>query len=83
VLELYDDREFIKRFRLDRQGIIFVTDLVRNSTSPTVRDNNCRNESYNDSAFPWTSLVFFFASIIYQFSNLSFLYILYSCECNF
>jgi len=39
VLELYDDRELIKRYRLDRQGIIFVTDLVRNSTSPTVRDN--------------------------------------------
>ncbi len=34
VLELYDDRELIKRYRLDHQGILFVTDLVRNSITP-------------------------------------------------
>ncbi len=27
VLELYDDRELIKRYRLDHQGILFVTDF--------------------------------------------------------
>ncbi len=40
VLELYDDRELIKRYRLDHQGILFVTDLVRNSITPqTIRNN--------------------------------------------
>ncbi len=40
VLELYDDRELIKRYRLDHQGILFVIDLVRNSiTSQTLRNN--------------------------------------------
>lgn len=47
----YDDRELIKRYRLHRKGILFVTDLVRNTiTSRTLR-NNARNESNNDSAF--------------------------------
>lgn len=47
----YDDREFIKLYRLDHKGILFVTDLVRNSiTSYTLR-NNAWNESNNDFAF--------------------------------
>ncbi len=39
---LQDDRELIRRYRLDRAGIVFVTDLIRyTQTSPTQR----RNES--------------------------------------
>ncbi len=40
VLELYDDRELIKRYRFDHQGILFVTDLVRNSLTPQTLRNN-------------------------------------------
>ena len=28
-LEMYDDRELIRRYRMDRAGILFVTDLIR------------------------------------------------------
>ncbi len=36
VLQTMDDSELIRRYRLDRAGIVFVTDLIRNSlTSPT------------------------------------------------
>ncbi len=40
MLELYDDRELIKRYRLDHQGILFVTDLVRNAITPQTLRNN-------------------------------------------
>lgn len=40
VFELFDDAELIKRYRLDRAGIIFVSDLVRDIISPlTLRSN--------------------------------------------
>ncbi len=33
---LQDDSELIRRYRLDRAGIVFVTDLIRDAlTSPT------------------------------------------------
>ncbi len=36
VLKTMDDSELIKRYRLDRAGIMFVTDLIREKlTSPT------------------------------------------------
>ena len=39
VLEEMSDAELIKRYRLDREGILFVTDLVRDRlTSPTNRN---------------------------------------------
>ena len=38
-LEMYDDRELIRRYRLDRDGILFVTDVIRDYiTSPTSRN---------------------------------------------
>ncbi len=54
VLELYDDRELIKRYRLDHQGILFVTDYrqkFNNSSNYTKQCFNCRTEGNNDSAF--------------------------------
>ncbi|MPC81649.1 hypothetical protein E2C01_076277 [Portunus trituberculatus] len=39
-LEMYDDRELITRYRLDRDGILFVTDLIRDDiTSPISRNS--------------------------------------------
>ena len=39
VLNELDDREFVKRYRLDRAGIIFVPDLVRERLRrPTARN---------------------------------------------
>ncbi len=36
VLQTTDDSELIRRYRLDRAGIVFVTDLIRDAlTSPT------------------------------------------------
>lgn len=34
LVNMYDDFELIKRFRLDRAGIMLVTDMVRDSISP-------------------------------------------------
>ncbi|KAK3871987.1 hypothetical protein Pcinc_014581 [Petrolisthes cinctipes] len=40
ILNLYDDSELVKRYRLDRGGIILITDFVRDAiTSPTNRSN--------------------------------------------
>lgn len=40
VLQSMDDCELIKRYRLDRAGIMFVTDIIRDKlTSPTQRRN--------------------------------------------
>ncbi len=45
VLQTMDDSELIRRYRLDRAGIVFVSDLIREKlTSPT----QCRNESNQD-----------------------------------
>ncbi|XP_041364333.1 putative nuclease HARBI1 [Gigantopelta aegis] len=38
---IYTDEELLKRFRLDRGGILFVTDLVRDAVSPST----CRNKA--------------------------------------
>ena len=36
---MYDDRELIRRYRLDRDGIMFMTDMIRDYiTSPTSRN---------------------------------------------
>lgn len=38
-LEIYDDRELIKRYMMDLTGILYVTDLIRDViTSPTSRN---------------------------------------------
>uniref|UniRef100_A0A8C2DXG6 Putative nuclease HARBI1 n=1 Tax=Cyprinus carpio TaxID=7962 RepID=A0A8C2DXG6_CYPCA len=40
VLQTLDDRELLRRYRLDRAGIMFVVDLLRDAiTSPTRRHN--------------------------------------------
>ncbi|XP_050710334.1 putative nuclease HARBI1 [Eriocheir sinensis] len=40
VFEALDDAELLRRYRLDRAGILFVTDLVRRTLeSPTMRNN--------------------------------------------
>ncbi len=40
VLEMFDNEQLIKRYRLDRAGIIFVSDLVRDVILPvTLRSN--------------------------------------------
>ncbi len=40
VLNDYSDEELISRYRLDRAGIVFVTNLVRDAQqSPTQRSN--------------------------------------------
>lgn len=40
VLNDLSDHELIRRYRLDRAGIVFVTDLVRDELeSPTLRNN--------------------------------------------
>lgn len=40
ILETMNDRELIKRYRLDHDGIMFVVDLIRDAlTSPTARSN--------------------------------------------
>lgn len=40
VLQTMDDSELLRRYRLDRAGIMFVTDLIRDAlTSPTQRRN--------------------------------------------
>ena len=40
ILQTLDDSELIKRHRLDRAGIMFVVDLIRDAlTSPTQRHN--------------------------------------------
>ena len=44
-LEMYDDRELIRRYRMDRAGILFVTDLIRDViTSPTSRNKSISAE---------------------------------------
>ncbi|XP_062849608.1 putative nuclease HARBI1 [Trichomycterus rosablanca] len=40
VFEMFDDFQLIKRYRLDRAGIIFVTDLVRDVISPSTTRSN-------------------------------------------
>ena len=38
-LEMFDDSELIRRYRLDRDGIMFVMDVIRDYiTSPTSRN---------------------------------------------
>ncbi len=40
VLQTMDDSELMRRYRLDRAGIVFVSDLIREKlTSPTQRRN--------------------------------------------
>lgn len=36
VLQTFDKSNLIKRYRLDRDGILFVTDLVRDAISPSM-----------------------------------------------
>lgn len=59
VFKLFDDEQLMKQYRLDRAGIIFVSDLVRDVISPlTLRSNafsvelNECCESCDDASFP-------------------------------
>lgn len=46
VLQTLDDRELLRRYRLDRAGIMFVVDLLRDAiTSPTRRHNTITPET--------------------------------------
>ncbi|XP_045101457.1 putative nuclease HARBI1 [Portunus trituberculatus] len=40
VLNMYDDAKLIKRYRLDREGILLVTDMVRDKISPATNRSN-------------------------------------------
>lgn len=40
VLEIFDDSQLVRRYRMDRAGIIFVTDLVRNVITPSTSQSN-------------------------------------------
>lgn len=40
VFEIFDDTQLIKRYWMDRAGIIFVTDLVRDVISPSISGSN-------------------------------------------
>ena len=48
VLHEYSDSELIKRFRLDREGILFVTNLVKKNSLnvPLTRNESCISTTF-------------------------------------